>query len=189
MQTIHCSQKKLAAPPRWEDILQVKANTIQLSQPVMLDFGAAGKGYLVDIITKIIQKYDVAGFCVDAGGDMRYGATQQTPLRVGLEHPDNPTQVIGVAELHNQSLCGSAGNRRKWAQYHHIIDPHLLASPTQMKAVWVVAPTTMHADGLATALFFVPPERLRHFAMEYVIVYADNSAQVSRHFPGQLFGS
>ncbi|HSE60715.1 MAG TPA: FAD:protein FMN transferase [Candidatus Saccharimonadales bacterium] len=181
--------KRLQQPPAWQDILEIADDTMHLKQPAVLDLGAAGKGYLVDIVSAIIQKYEVTSFCVDAGGDMRYYTTRNQALRVGLEHPDDPTQIIGVAELGNQSLCGSAGNRRKWATYHHIIDPRTLESPRHNKATWVVAPTAMEADGLTTALFFAPPEKLHEFNFEYVIVHANNSAHISPNFPGQLFAS
>lgn len=179
--------KTLTKPLPWDDVLHIAHDSIELKHPAMLDFGAAGKGYLVDIISTIIQKHGVVSFCVDAGGDMRHYNAKETPLRVGLENPDNTQQVVGIAELGNQSLCGSAGNRRAWAGYHHVISPHSLTSPTSVKAVWVVAPTAMEADGLTTALFFVPPSQLAQFYFEYAIVYADNSADISKHFPGQLF--
>jgi FAD:protein FMN transferase len=176
-------------PPAWEDVIAISGSTITLSRPAMLDFGAAGKGYLVDIITKVIQNHGIKSFCVDAGGDMRYQNAHGNLLRVGLEHPDNPSQVIGVVDLDNKSLCGSAGNRRAWAGYHHIISPHTLASPQHIKAVWVIAATALVADGLATCLFFVPPERLRQYNAAYVIMYADSSVSYSPGFPGTFFVS
>ena len=78
-----------------------------------MDFGAAGKGYLIDLVAKVLQKHKLDYFCVDAGGDMFYHNIGNEKLRVGLEHPDNPKQVIGVANIYNQSICASAGNRRR----------------------------------------------------------------------------
>ena len=75
-----------------------------------------------------------------------------------------------------------------WAQFHHIINPDTLASPRHILATWVVSDTTLLADGLATALFFTPPQNLRnHFDFEYAIVYADGHAEVSPQFPAELF--
>jgi thiamine biosynthesis lipoprotein len=110
------------------------------------------------------------------------------PLRVGLENPDNAEEVIGVATLSNRSLCASAGNRRKWEGFHHVIDPVKLKSPAHVLAVWVVADATMLADGLTTCLFFVSPDVLRKkYSFEYVILNADHSVDMSDGFPGEMF--
>jgi thiamine biosynthesis lipoprotein len=185
--TYSLTPKRLTPPPAWDDVLTIYGTSITLARPTLLDFGAAGKGYLVDIITTTIKKYGIKTFWVDAGGDIRHENAYGNLLRVGLEHPDNPRQVIGAAELDNRSLCGSAGNRRVWANYHHIIDPRTLTSPSVIKATWVVANTAILADGLATCLFFVAPEALDRFHFEYCIVHADNSLTYSPAFPATLF--
>jgi thiamine biosynthesis lipoprotein len=184
--------KAIRKPPDWEQAMYLDAANRQLTlnQPVMLDVGAAGKGYLVDIVSELLEDHGIQTYCVDAGGDMRNRTTGKTgePLRVGLEHPDEPGQVIGVADLGNQSLCGSAGNRRQWAGLHHIMSPHTLQPVREIKAVWVVADTTLLADGMATCLFFTQPDILRqYFGFSYTIIYADNSFLQSSDFPGQLF--
>jgi thiamine biosynthesis lipoprotein ApbE len=50
--------------------------TVEVTHPVMLDFGAAGKGYLIDIVADILRQEQIESFCVDAGGDMIYDSTQ-----------------------------------------------------------------------------------------------------------------
>src|SRR4051812_25110273 len=110
------------------------------------------------------------------------------PIKIGLGHSDNPEEGIGVVTLSNQALCASAGKRRKWAQYHHIMDPKTLASTTSLKAVWVAAESALFADGLATALFFVAPDKLlRHYTFSYALVHNDNSLSYSPDFPAEFF--
>jgi thiamine biosynthesis lipoprotein len=177
---------KPQSPPAWDEALVYDFPRLTLKQPALLDFGAAGKGYLVDIIAELLEEQGVRGYCVDAGGDMR--AHGSAPLRVGLEHPDDPSLAIGVAELQNQALCGSAGNRRAWGKYHHILHPGTLQSPRHIAAVWVAADTALLADALTTALFFVPPARLQErYNFEYAIVNADGSLLHSPAFPGTFF--
>ena len=175
----------LQAPPAWEDVMEYHHPELIIKQRALLDFGAAGKGYLIDIVAGVIEKHGVRAYCVDAGGDMIHRNNE--PITVGLEHPDHADQVIGVAVLQNKSLCGSAGNRRKWQNMHHIINPKELSSPKNIRAVWTVAQNTMLADGLATCLFFVPAAALADFAFQYVIVREDYSVQHSADFPGELF--
>jgi thiamine biosynthesis lipoprotein len=180
--------KILQTPPSWESILTYKFPNLTLKQPVLLDFGALGKGYLIDLVSQLLQEENIRNFCVEAGGDMYYQTTQAKPLRVGLEHPDDSTMVIGVAEITNQSICASAGNRRRWSTFHHIISPVTLTSPTEVKASWVVANTALLADALATSLFFVPAKQLlEHFTFAYAIIAADNSLEASKDFPAEFF--
>lgn len=183
---------KLTKLPTWDEAMIYKSDTHELTTklPILLDFGAAGKGYLVDIITELLKEQSISRFLVNGGGDIRYIDSKAQPIKVGLENPDNTEQMIGIAQLANQSLCGSAGNRRRWANFHHIIDPHALASPEAIKAVWVVADKAIVADGLTTCLYFVEPEELQQqFSFEYLIITGNNLVLRSLHFPAELFTS
>ncbi len=159
---------------------------IDTLEPITLDFGACGKGYLVDKVAHLISKKGVKNYCIDAGGDILVKDTEVT--RIGLEHPEDAGKVIGVAEIKNMSICSSSGNRRKWGSYHHILNPKTLKPADEIIATWVVAEKTIDADALATALFLLPkPERYKDFKFEYVMLYKDYSAIKSLNFPGQLF--
>lgn len=182
--------KALTLVPSWESALEYQFPHLRVNIPVVLDFGAAGKGYLVDLVSQILVEDGCESFCVDAGGDMYYRHATDEKIRIGLEHPLNTEQVIGVAEICNQSICGSAGNRRAWGQYHHIIDAHNLASPQNILATWVIAQKTIIADALATCLFFVSPEKLaENYDFEYLIMYKDCSITRSSAFPAEIFTS
>ncbi len=159
--------------------------TLNTKQPVMIDVGAAGKGYLVDIIAAILTNYSYDSFVIDASGDMVVHDIKQT---IGLEHPGDPTRVIGAVEISGESLCASAGNRRQWGNYHHIFDPLRQDSVRDIIASWVIAPDALTADALATALFFVPADRLTNdFNFSYVVMKHDGSIDYSPRFEGQLF--
>ena len=176
----------LHRPPSWDSVLDYKYPTITIKKQAALDFGACGKGYLIDIISDLIREHGVSAFCVEAGGDMRYESLK--PLRVGLENPNNPEQAIGVATITNTSLCASSGSRRKWGEYHHIINPHTLTSPDKVIATWVTAKNTILADALATSLFLVEPSALLpYFSFEHLVLFADSSFEKSPAFPAELF--
>lgn len=176
----------VGAPPAWDEVLTYQYPQLELARPSLLDFGAAGKGYLVDIIAELLEANGVTYYCVDAGGDIR--ARGFEGQYVGLEDPDDASRVVGHVLLDDGSICGSAGNRRRWAGYHHIIDPRSLESPVGVLAVWAIAGSTMVADGMATCLFFTDPAILqKHFTFEYVIIYADHSVRTSAHVPGTIF--
>ena len=174
----------LRTVPAWDDVLYYRHPILQTHQPVLFDFGAAGKGYLVDLIAKKFQKMDVFPFVINAGGDIY----TDSRIQVALESPTNTDEAIGVATIHRQAICGSSGNRRKWAQFTHIIDPLTQRSPTAIAATWVVADTTMAADGIATALFFTDAAILQQtFAFEYALVAQDGGLYCSAGFPADFF--
>lgn len=179
---------KLHDVPAWDEVLQVQpAGRLLLRQPALLDFGAAGKGFLVDLVSDLLRQHEVQNFCVDASGDM-YVHGLDEPLKIGLENPNDTSQIVGVASLANGALCGSAPNRRAWGDYHHIMDPHTKNSVQELQAVWVQAPSALLADALTTALFFASPAVLQqHFEFAYALVYADGSLQHSSNFLAEFF--
>lgn len=171
----------------WEDVMTWHGSTVTIKKPVSLDFGAAGKGYLVDIIGRMLESGGVLEYVIDASGDVRHrGDDTQV---IGLEHPDDPTQVIGTALVKNASLCASATNRRQWGDgLHHVIDGQTARPVDAVVATWVVAGDTVTADGIATALFFSEPAQLLKCApFEYVRLFSDKTIERSNGFAGELF--
>ncbi len=179
---------ELSKPKSWGEVIEWKNPKLILKESALLDFGAGGKGYLVDIVSEILENKGVDSYCVDAGGDMRHRSSKSESLKVGLEHPTDKESVIGVLPLLNKSLCGSAGNRRVWGDFHHIIDPQKLSSPKEILAVWVLADDTLTADILTTGLFFVPTETLlKHYKFEYLIVKSGYSIEKSEGFDAEIY--
>lgn len=179
--------KRLTPVAQWEESIAYDFPYLLVKKPSLLDFGAAGKGYIVDIIGKLLKKQGLHSFCINAGGDILYEYTKK-PLRVGLENPMNFRQVIGVASIKDESICGSAGNRRKWGEYHHIFNPHTRTPVGNILATWVIAKHALIADALATALFFTPAKSLAHaFDFEYAYVGHDFRLEKSGNFPAEFF--
>jgi thiamine biosynthesis lipoprotein len=173
--------------PAWNDSFAWNGRELSTIRPVTLDVGAAGKGYLVDIVGAVLRDHGISDFVIDASGDLVHSGAGS--LRIGLEHPLNPTKAIGIAEVSNGSLCASASNRRAWGDgLHHVIDA-LTGLPTRsVIATWAIAPTALLADGLATALFFTTPERLSAVCpFTYVRMYSTGRVDHSPDFEGDLF--
>jgi len=180
--------KALQKPLAWEDALEYVFPHVRIKKPVLIDVGAAGKGYLVDLVGGVLKEKGIHAFTINAGGDILHSDISDKLIRVGLEHPSDPTSVIGVAHIGNESICGSAGNRRAWKQFHHIMDPKALSSPTHILSVWVIAKEARIADILTTCLFFVDPEVMQtEFSFDYFILYPDFSFKKSDRFNAELF--
>ena len=175
------------ARPKWSSDVIRDGTTVITHAPLVIDVGAAGKGYLVDLVSEVLQTAGVADYLIDGSGDLRHSG--QPPVRVGLEHPFDPTLVIGVSNLRDAALCASAVNRRAWADgLHHVLDARTGHSVQHVVATWVVAEDAATADGLATALFVTAPERLAEtFSFAYVRMFADGRAEVSDNFDGDVF--
>ncbi|MFW0792469.1 FAD:protein FMN transferase [Gordonia sp. CPCC 205515] len=149
----------ISVVPSWESVLAGHASALDVRSPVLIDVGAAGKGFAVDRVAGIVADH-ASEFIVDGSGDMVFSGCSD-PVRVALEHPQDPTMAIGVVEMREGAICASASNRRAWADWHHIVDPRSSSPTWNVLATWVLAPTTMVADGLATALFFTSDSVLR----------------------------
>ncbi len=180
--------KKLNKIPFWDDVISYTHPKLQVKKPVLLDFGAAGKGYLIDIIAKLLEKNNIKDFCIDAGGDILHSNSKKEIINVGLEHPTDPKQIIGTAKISNQSICGSSVNRRNWGKFHHIISPFTLSSPKNILSIWAIADTAILADGMTTCLFFTKRKELQSkFKFEYLVLFENYSFEMSSNFPGVVY--
>lgn len=180
-------ESQRAPVPRWEDSLAFDGVALTALRPLVLDVGAAGKGYLVDIVGRLLAAAGVDAFVVDASGDIVHRG--DAPIRVALEHPLDTTKAIGVVNLSNGSLCASASNRRQWGDgLHHIIDATTGLPTDRVVATWAIAATGLEADGLATALFLAEPARLaQSFDFDFVRMFANGRVERSTHLNGELF--
>jgi len=178
--------------PRWADTISLRETreglVLDTVSPVLLDVGAAGKGYLVDLVGDLLASRGVTETLIDASGDLRVRGERS--IRVALENPLDPSKAVGVAELRNAALCASALSRRAWgAGLHHIIDA-VTGRPVAegIIATWAIAESALIADGVATALFLVEPAHLSaHFDCEWVRLSSDGRLEASPGFDGELF--
>ena len=177
--------------------------TLVTHEPVQLDFGACGKGYLVDLLGRMLQS---SQFVIDAGGDLLIHTEQ--PISVALEDPEDQSHAIGIAHIANGALCASAPSRRHWnvavnertqIAIHHLLNAIDGLPAQQTEASWAYVPAnatlnlardypTAVADGLATALFVSDVAQLqRTFDFTYATLDESRQIAVSRNFPAELF--
>ena len=173
--------------PSWSDAMSWDGEHLDTARPVLLDVGAAGKGYLVDLVSELLAGLGLTSHVVDASGDLRVRG--DVTERIALEHPGDPTKAIGVVELMDGALCASASNRRAWGDgLHHVIDAVSGRPTADVIATWALAADAMHADGLATALFFDPaPNLVTGGDVSYVRMFANGRVEHSPSFPGEVF--
>ncbi|MTB88553.1 FAD:protein FMN transferase [Aeromicrobium senzhongii] len=165
--------------PSWADC-ELDGTVLRVPEPVVLDIGAVGKGWLAGQVAAMVDQPCV----VDASGDLvnRSGRT----LRVALEDPDDPTLAIAVAEVPDgQAICGSASNRRRWADdLHHVLDARSGRPTREVVAAWAGGPDAGWADGLASAAFFTADLPV---AGHWWAALDRDHRLVARGLPGEVF--
>ncbi|MBH0116317.1 FAD:protein FMN transferase [Salinibacterium sp. NG253] len=172
--------------PDWHEAISWNGSELTTLTPAVLDVGAAGKGYLVDLVAEVLAEYGVSSATVDASGDLLHRGDGE--LRVALEHPLDTSKAIGVVTVSNEAICASAPNRRAWAGLHHILDARTGLPTDRIIATWAIAPTALEADGLATALFFADPAKLaEEFDCQWVRMLSTGRVEHSADFTGELF--
>ncbi|WP_319406198.1 FAD:protein FMN transferase [uncultured Desulfosarcina sp.] len=136
---------------------------------VTLDLASIAKGYGVDEIARLLGQKGFADFLVEIGGEVYARGLRKDgkPWLVGINRPDREAafnDVYRAIPLTNRAMATS-GDYRIFIQladqfYSHIIDPRT-GRPVANGVVsaTVVAANCTVADGLATALMVMGPEK------------------------------
>ena len=136
---------------------------------VSLDLASIAKGYGVDQVSALLFDLGYKDFLVEIGGEV-YAAGRRPDgkaWRVGINQPSSQAgvqDVYAVLDLENQAMATSGDYRNFYRSgdrtFSHIIDPRT-GRPVSNGVVSasVIADNCTVADGLATALMVMGPER------------------------------
>jgi thiamine biosynthesis lipoprotein len=139
-------------------ILDEKARTLYLERPLVIDLGAVAKGFAIDLAANELKEFE--GFVINAGGDLFVGGYDwnESPWKIGIQHPKNKDQIIDEVEISNEAICTSGSYERRNAKdprMHHIMNPKTKNSPNVWVSCSVIAPFAMMADAFSTAAFLL----------------------------------
>ena len=128
--------------------------------PLSLDLSAIAKGFGVDEMARVMDRFGIATWLIGIDGEMRAKGLKPdgSSWAVAHERPDRHVrEAMGVIELSNMAIATS-GNYRRWFEtdngfVSHTIQPEL-GRPLDngVASVSVMAPSCMSADAWATAL-------------------------------------
>jgi thiamine biosynthesis lipoprotein len=132
-----------------------------------VDLSTIAKGYGVDQLAEILLSYGVNNFLVEIGGEMRLSGVKLSgqPWRVAIEKPETHVRSVQkIISVGNNAVATSGDYRNYYEEggmrYSHLINP-TTGYPIQhnLVSVTVVHPSSMTADGLATALNVMGKEK------------------------------
>ena len=132
-----------------------------------IDLSAVAKGYAVDVLAALFDGRDIGDYMIEIGGEVRCRGRRadQRPWQIGIERPDKAGRVVQrVIPVDNMSLATSGDYRNYYEvdgqRYSHLLDP-ATGRPVahQLASVTVVDQACLTADGLATALLVMGPDK------------------------------
>jgi len=164
---------------------------------VTIDLASIAKGYGVDQIAQLIEASGFKNYLVEIGGEV-YASGRRLDSkrwRVGINQPRKTAAADAVyiaLELEDQAMATSGDYRNfeviEGRAYSHIIDPrsgypinHGVVSAS------VVAPNCTLADGLATALMVMTPDKGIHLlnsleAVEGLVIVQKPDGSLENHW-------
>jgi FAD:protein FMN transferase len=147
--------------------LDPAARTVQLLQPhMLLDLGGIGKGFAAEEALVVLKRYGITSALVAGGGDI--AVSDPPPKKAGwtigiasLVAPDSSPQRYVVLHHAGISTSGDVEQHVEIAgrRYSHVVDPRTGQALVGRRSVTVIAPDGTTADGLATAVSVLGPER------------------------------
>jgi thiamine biosynthesis lipoprotein len=129
-----------------------------------IDLGGIAKGYAVDRAFDVLRSLGHKNLIVNAGGDLRVGGTKNNePWSIGIQNPREPQKILTKISVSDMAVATS-GDYEKFfiyegKRYHHILDPKNGFPTESCQNVTIVTQKCITADGLATAVFGLGPEK------------------------------
>lgn len=177
--------------------LSIEGNRLIKSIPELyLDLSSIAKGYGVDFIADYLQQLGINNYLVDIGGELRVHGYKPVnePWTVAIERPAAGQNVQRLIHIGNNAIATSGDYRNYFEsdgiRYSHTIDPNT-GKPINHKlvSVTVIDKSSMHADGLATAITVMGPEVGLAFAKAQhlpVFLLVKEGDDFSEHFTSEF---
>ena len=147
--------------------LHPDGHAVELLKPnmMLLDLGGIAKGYALEEAYKVVKARGINRVLIRAGGDIVLGdAPPEKPgwrIGIGQIDPEKPPRFYLWL---SQAEIATSGDRFQFVEiggkrYSHIIDPKTGLGLTDRCQVTVVVPQGTLADGLASSICIMGPEK------------------------------
>jgi thiamine biosynthesis lipoprotein len=166
----------------------------KLYPEIYFDFIAIGKGYLVDVVGRLFETYNIKNYMVEIGGEIRARGVNEKniPWRIAIENPnfDGSRSFATTIQLHDESMATS-GNYRKFRitedgkKYVHTINTKTgYASESNLLSASVISKSDCaDVDGYATAFMAMGLEKTTkflktHLDLKVFLIYVDEKGEM-----------
>lgn len=144
----------------------------KLHAKVYIDLSPIAKGYGVDVVSDILEQHHIQNYLVEIGGEMRVAGKkpQNVDWRIAIEKPIAGARAVQKEMSIGNNAVATSGDYRNYfeqdgVRYSHLIEPKT-GYPIQhnLVSVTVIHPSSMIADGWATALNVMGTEKAKLIA-------------------------
>lgn len=138
------------------------------------DLSAIAKGYAADAVAEALEAAGITRYMIEVGGEIRVAgkSPRNAPWVLGIETPKAHVRELYAAVHIEDGALATSGDYRNMYEVDgklvsHTIDPHT-GRPVQhaLASVSVIHPSCTWADGYATALMALGPEKAEALARE-----------------------
>ncbi|MEG2960914.1 MAG: FAD:protein FMN transferase, partial [Cetobacterium sp.] len=149
----------------------IDGNQVIIKEPgITIDTGSFLKGYAVDRAKNILRAEGIKNGFVTAISSIEAigGKGDGSPWKIGIQNPNNSSDILGIVELRDQSM-GVSGDYQTYVEidgkkYHHILDKETKYPVKDKKMVVVVNKNGLQADLYSTVFFLIPLEKVLEIA-------------------------
>ncbi|MCA8998235.1 MAG: FAD:protein FMN transferase [Planctomycetaceae bacterium] len=140
---------------------------------MQLDLGGIAKGYAADEAIAVLKKQGITRALVEAGGDITVSEPppNQTGWRIELENFQSEEDSKPLILTLKNSAVATSGDAYQYLEidgvrYSHLLDPLTGLGLTTPSRVTVIASSGTLADGLASAVSVLGPEKGKKLAQQ-----------------------
>ena len=160
------------------DKLKVGPTWASKAQPdLYVDLSTIAKGYAVDQLAELLQNLNISNFLVEIGGEMRLAGVKASgePWKIAIEKPETSQRSIQRIISVGDNAVATSGDYRNYYEHDGVRYSHLINPTTgypikhNLVSVTVVHPSSMTADGLATALNVMGKDKALELAETYAL--------------------
>lgn len=183
---------------RADAVMEIAGTRVRLKQPIQLDLSGIAKGYGVDRLAQVLDRFGITRYLVSIDGELRGRGLKPggEPWAVGLEAPiRGRRESVGTLPLGERALATS-GDYRHWvemdgAEHAHSIDPRTRRPVcNRLASVTVAASTCAEADAWATALLVLGetdgPALARQLGLDALLLVREAEGTVRQIAVGRL---
>lgn len=170
----------------FSNLINNKAGFVK-KKPILVDFSANAKGYVIDKTVKYMNSLSINNFIINAGGDLFVsGKKKNKYFKTGIIDPNDKSNPLSVVSLENMALATSGNYERYFIEDNKYIS-HLFSGITfepvnNYKSVSVISENVEKSDGFATFFYLLDIDNITKYCKKFdiAVLVLTNSHKVVR---------